>query len=376
MPPSRPDLIILGGGLAGGLAALALAEKRPKLKVVIVEAGEAIGGNHLWSFFDSDVAPNDRWLVDPLIVHRWPGYDVRFPQYTRTFDEPYQSIESERLDAVVRAKLPPEAIVRSTVAGATPTSVALSDDRTLEAGKVIDMRGSGDLAMIGCGWQKFVGQALTLAAPHGLGRPVIMDATVGQAEGYRFVYLLPFGPCEMFVEDTYYSDTTDLDAEEIKRRIAAYAQAQGWIATATSRLETGVLPVVTAGNFEDFWPAADKLPRGGVRAGLFQPLTSYSLPDAVRFAVALADDPGLDTRAWAERRWRAGAFERLLGRMLFKAANPPERYRILQRFYRLPAPLIARFYAGRSTLADKLRVLAGKPPVPVGRAIRAIMERK
>ena len=62
--------------------------------------------------------------------------------------------------------------------------------------------------------------------------------------------------------------------------------------------------------------------------------------------------------------------------MLFRAADPPQRYRILERFYRLPEPLIARFYAGRSTLADRVRILAGKPPVSVGRAIAAMMETK
>jgi len=58
--------------------------------------------------------------------------------------------------------------------------------------------------------------------------------------------------------------------------------------------------------------------------------------------------------------------------MLFRAAEPEERYRILERFYRLDAGLIARFYAGQSSLLDRARVLAGKPPVPVGRAWQAI----
>ena len=43
----------------------------------------------------------------------------------------------------------------------------------------------------------------------------------------------------------------------------------------------------------------------------------------------------------------------------------------MQRFYRLPAPLIARFYAGRLRLRDKARVLTGKPPVPVRQAMAA-----
>ena len=34
--------------------------------------------------------------------------------------------------------------------------------------------------------------------------------------------------------------------------------------------------------------------------------------------------------------------------------------------------LIARFYAGRSNTPDKLRILSGKPPVSVRRAIAAL----
>ena len=202
-----------------------------------------------------------------------------------------------------------------------------------------------------------------------------MDATVDQADGYRFVYCLPFSPTELFVEDTYYSDTPDIDPGELKCRIAAYAEARGWKVAAVSREESGVLPVVMGGDFDAFWPAGDRLARGGVRAGLFHPLTSYSLPDAVRFAGWLARDAPLGgelgpaTRRLALRHWRRGRFDRMLARMLFRAADPPERYRVLERFYRLPEDLIGRFYAGQSTLPDRARILAGRPPVAIGRAV-------
>jgi lycopene beta-cyclase len=62
----------------------------------------------------------------------------------------------------------------------------------------------------------------------------------------------------------------------------------------------------------------------------------------------------------------------MLAAMLFRAADPHERYLVLERFYRLDAGLIARFYAGQSTLFDRLRVLSGKPPVPIGRAMKAM----
>ena len=58
--------------------------------------------------------------------------------------------------------------------------------------------------------------------------------------------------------------------------------------------------------------------------------------------------------------------------MLFGAARPAERWRVFARFYRLDQRLIERFYAGRSTLADRARVLCGRPPVPVTRALAAL----
>ena len=62
----------------------------------------------------------------------------------------------------------------------------------------------------------------------------------------------------------------------------------------------------------------------------------------------------------------------MLTKMLFAAARPEQRYRMLERFYRLPQPLIERFYAGRSTPADALRILAGKPPVPISSALASL----
>jgi lycopene beta-cyclase len=203
-----------------------------------------------------------------------------------------------------------------------------------------------------------------------------MDASVDQMDGYRFVYLLPWDDHTIFVEDTYYSDTPDLDVAMLDDRIAAYAKARGWNAESIHR-EDGVLPVVHGGDFDRYWPASDPIARAGVRAGLFQPMTGYSLPDAVRFALWLARQPldGLPaaSRAYAKAHWRDGSYYRMLGKMLFGAARPEERWRIFSRFYRLSPALIQRFYAGQSTMADRLRILCGKPPVPIRSAMRTLL---
>jgi lycopene beta-cyclase len=379
MTAARYDLLIVGGGLAGGLCALALAARRPSLRLALIEPS-TIGGNHLWSFFGSDVAPADRVLVDPLVAHRWASYQVAFPAHRRHIGEAYQSITSERLDEAVRAALPAQAILRATATTITPTSVSLDDGTSLEAAAVLDARG-GRAEGLSLGWQKFVGQLLHIPQGHGLAEPIVMDSTVDQADGYRFVYCLPFDDTHLFVEDTYYQDGPAIDRKLLVDRIGDYAAAHGWQVAERSREECGQLPVVMGGDFDLFWPAADVVARAGARGGFFHPLTSYSLPEAVRFATWLASDAPLDstlgaaTRRRAQAHWRRSAFDRLLARMLFRAADPPQRYRVLERFYRLSSPLIARFYAGRSTPYDRLRILAGKPPVRIRRAIAALRDK-
>lgn len=375
------DVAIVGGGLAGALIALALRKKRPDLDLRIIEGGASLGGNHLWSFFASDVAAADRWLVAPLISYGWTRYDVVFPAHARTLKAGYYSIESDRLDQVVRTALPADAVMtRRKALGTSARAVVLADGDRVEAGGVIDCRGPSDLSQLELGWQKFLGREFALAEPHPLRRPLIMDATVAQADGYRFVYALPFAATRLFVEDTYYSDTPQIDAATLAGRIDDWLLARQIETEAVTREETGVLPVAMGGDFEAYWHSGgNRVAKAGMRAGLFHPVTGYSLPDAVRLARTIADAGDLSgpalhelTYGYARRQWQRHRFYRMLSAMLFRAAEPQERYRILERFYRLDAGLIARFYAGRSSLFDRARVLAGKPPVPVGRALNVV----
>lgn len=379
----RCDLAIAGGGLAGGLAALAVKARHPQADVRIIEPGERIGGHHLWSYFDTDVDAVGTALLAPLLTRTWPAHDVLFPARARMIATGYNSIASERLDTAVRAVLGDAAIIRATATHVSGSAIMLDDGRRVEARAALDARGAADWAPLACGWQKFVGQMIRTAAPHGVERPVIMDATVDQHDGYRFVYLLPFGPDEIFVEDTYYSDDPALDVAALDARIADYAAARGWAVAAVLRREQGVLPVVKGGDGAAFRARMRDAPDSaliGSRAGLFQPVTSYSLPDAVRAALLVADAWPLDGPVLAERlerataaAWRGARFYRLLNRMLFDAATPERRYRVLEHFYRLPRQAINRFYAGRSTLSDRARILSGRPPVPIVAALRAMI---
>ncbi len=376
------DIILAGGGLANGLIALRLAQLRPQVRVAIVEAGATLGGNHIWSSFSDELTPAQRQWTAPLFAHRWDHYDVRFPGRNRTLQAGYGSCTSALFADVVARALPADRVLTATpIDAVTPTSVTLGDQRVLTAGAVIDGRGQGPTKALDLRWQKFLGQEIELAAPHGLTGPVIMDAVVPQFDGYRFVYTLPFGPRHVLIEDTYFSDGADLSLESLRHRLADYAASQGWSVVRVIREEIGILPLGLGGDIEAFWDEGDSVPRVGLRAAMFHPVTGYSFADAVRMADLIAALPVLDAatiyRAVREHSvgaWKSRSMYRLLNRMLFLAADNDERRHIFERFYGLDEALVGRFYAAKPRLRDWLRILSGKPPIPPLRAIGALIK--
>lgn len=380
---NRPlDMAIVGGGLAGGLIALAVQRARPGMRIALLEAGASIGGNHRWSWFASDLDAAGTALMACFPAAHWnDGYEVRFPGYGRRLGTPYRSLSSSGFAAALAEALPGGTIrTGASATDLTPRAVTLANGETLGAERVLDCRSFAPSPHLRGGWQVFAGRHLRTPRSHGVERPILMDATVEQNGAYRFVYVLPLGPDELFVEDTYYADSPVLDRELLDERIAEYCAARGWTGE-TVGSEAGVLPVITGGDFAAYraslGPAG--VARAGARGGFAHPLTSYTLPLAVANALAIAGQAhlsGAQLAAMVEERarahWRGSGFHRALGRMLF-AAEPSRRHRIFARFYRLPQPLIERFYAGKSHAFDMVRILAGKPPMPVLSATGALL---
>ncbi|WP_427024385.1 lycopene beta-cyclase CrtY [Aureimonas ureilytica] len=373
------DLILAGGGLANGLIAHRLRERRPDLRFLVVEGAERLGGNHTWSFHDGDLSPVEHDWIAPFVAHRWPGYDVRFPRRARPVATGYASVSSERFASVLHERLGERLRLSAPIRALSPTSVTLEDGQRIEARAVIDGRGQRQSAHLTLGFQKFLGQEWETDAPHGVTQPVVMDASVPQSNGYRFVYVLPFSPTRLLIEDTYYADDAALERDSLRQRIASYAEARGWRLKTLLREEDGILPIALGGDMDRLIEEARGVPTVGLARALFHPTTGYSLPDAAHVADLVCAAPDLSPEALARllaqharNLWSDRAYFRLLNRLLFGAGEPAERYRILEHFYRLPDPVVARFYAARLEFSDKLRIFVGKPPVSVRGALRII----
>lgn len=362
--------VIVGGGLAGSLTALAVAERR-RARVTLLEQDRVLGGNHTWSFHDGDLEPEEHDWLAGLVSSRWPRYRITFPGAARIVESGYATLESSAVAPLVTARLAASGAtlrLHTPVAEVGETAVRLPDGAVVNGDLVIDARGPVlPVARARGGFQKFVGLEVELGEDGPWNVPVLMDGSVSQEGGFRFVYVLPFSKRRVLIEDTVYADEPDLDLAASERAILAYTRTAGAVVARVLRRETGVLPLPADA------PSASSIAGPvavGYRGGFFHPVTGYSLPLAVRTARAIAAG-----RTAAEARAAVAAlastlepqrrFGHLLNRLTFEALPASARRAAFERFYRLPAPIIARFYASRSTVTDRARILLGRPPAGI-----------
>src|SRR6478752_7051994 len=242
------DYLLVGGGLGNALIALCLFEAQPEAKVALVEQSDRLGGDHIWCFHAGDVEGVARAVVSRLVTKSWPRYDVRFAELSRTLEEPYCAVRSERLDELTRAAFRERAasgsqlLLGARAVRTTQSTVTLADGRELRAKVVLESRGPEALvAGARAGYQKFLGLELKLRRPCPIAHPLLMDARVAQRDGFRFVYALPFGTDHVLLEDTYFSDSPELERERLRAEILAYAAQNGFEVESVIREEIGVL---------------------------------------------------------------------------------------------------------------------------------------
>lgn len=369
-PIANYDLLLCGGGLQNGLIAVACLQRNPQLRIALIERGAALGGNHIWSLQLGALSPPQGALAEEVIARRWPGYEVRFPQLHRRMAAPYASITTDSLNvAVARAfdRSPgSRVLLRRSVQQVGRDHVLLEDGERLNAGLVIDARGPEVLSRnprVACGYQKFIGLELELAADHGLAEPILMDSTVPQGDGFRFFYVLPLARRRLLVEDTAFSREPELDHARARRAALAYGERFAPVLEVV-REEHGVLPMPWSGT-----PSAQLASplAAGYQGGWFHPATGYSLPVALRLACHVAEHApdrvlGPELRALQRTHQRQVRFAQRLNRLLFHGFAPADMWNVFERFYGLPDAVIARFYALALTPLDQARIVLGRPP--------------
>jgi lycopene beta-cyclase len=356
-------IVIAGGGLAGCLAALALAQRRPEIPLLLVEEGDRFGGGRTWTFFDDEIEEHERALVEPLVAHSWPGYYAAFPGHNRNLKAASHAIRGDDLDAAVRAALKPEQYRLGTkVVAVRDDELVLLGGEQIKVLGAIDARGPANLSLLQLGWRRSAARAYALKAPHGLDRPVLVDATVGQADGLRLIQCLPVGERELRIEDVIYSERAEAEQPSAGDRLDAYLKLRGWQIKSAGEEEVRSLPVALGGDFSAFWRVGGaRVAKLGYRGGFFHPTSGNSLPDAVRTALLLADQRDFAGAALhdlfeaeAAALWRKREFYRGFNRALFQG-SADERLAVYRDFYKLEPGLIARFWSGKLGMLERMK---------------------
>ncbi len=372
MSVQEGTICLVGAGLGNGILAWFLRKRHPQLKVVIYEAKPHMTENRTWSFHGADISEENRKFLNDLIVHQWPGYEVRFQSSTRRLTTEYATMTPERLQReLIRAGVDIQFSCSVTEVG--EEFIVTADGRKHFFDCVIDGRGLQP-SQVRMGYQKFVGLIIRFTKPHGLTLPILMDAKVPQLDGFRFFYCLPISERVLLVEDTRYSERSELNHKELVEEIKNYVDLQGWQIETVLKSESGVLPIPLR---QAQVPSSSL--QLGMQGSFFHPVTGYSLPDSVRLADRISSSPHINKhfvqdviKKYREEQAFRKKFYLLLNRMMFLAAKDTERRKIFEHFYGLPSRTIERFYAGSTSFVDGIRILSGKPPVAIVPAVRAM----
>lgn len=364
----RDGLLIAGGGLAGSLAALAMAKARPEIPLLLVEEQERFGGGErIWSFLDPEIDARHRWLVDPLVSLSWPACYLAFPDYSRKLKIGWHSIGAAALDAAVRETLGPKRYRLGTkVVAVRENELVLTGGEKIRADGAIDARGAtAHLSLIEPGWRICIARRLRLPRPHRVDLPVLADATVELVGGYRFFSCLPLSEEALIVQGSFHSATDAFELEALREAMDDYLALRGWKDAATEHEEAGAQPIAPGGDLHALWRSGGaRVARFGVRGGFFDPITGSALADAVRTAIALTGQEQFDGavldevfEAEAGQLWRRREFHRNFATALFQA--PAEQQRQMSAaLFRLDPGVIARFLGGQPSLLDRRRIAA------------------
>lgn len=372
------DAVIVGGGLSGCLAAFYLKYLRPNRKVVLIERRDTLGGNHTWSIRSSHIKDSTLKWLSPLISHQWNNYEVLFPSFQKKINDSIFAIRSEDLHRSMVSALGSDIWLNCEVKSLSSDCVTTREFR-FDTPLVLDARGVTAENANAVGYHKFLGLDLELQGAHGLKSPMLIDSIGQQKDGFRYISLLPWSEFSVLIEDHRYSNFPEINLDNMTKDVLMYAQTRGWQVDKIRWVQRGSLQLPLFLQASQIGPLGPTAPTPiGLAAKYFHYSTGYSLFYALQTTeiigqlgrwtsgMAIAALKKFDEDFLIKQKYFA-----MINRMLFLGAKAEERVKIFESVFKQPDDLISNFFAAQLTTSQKLRLFAGKPPVPIHRALKS-----
>lgn len=359
----RQGVLIAGGGLAGCLAALALARHRPDVPLLVVEEQQRFGGDGFRFLFAAEAEAQARALLAPLVGLNWPGYYVALPQFSRKLKAPVGGIAPGALHEAMCATLNPSQYrLGARVVAVREDALVLDGGEEIRAEGAIDARGAANLSMLELLHETRVEVEYDLAAPHGLDRPVLIDATGEGPAGLHYRQVFPLAPRKLLIADVVIGERIEPDSQA-GDRLEHYLAQRGWGKAKAGAARTGTRPLPIGGDFEAFWRIGGaRAARLGLRGGFLHPATGRTIGDAARMAMLLTEQQDFSGAALhdrleeqAKQLWRQREPLRAVNAAL-AGVEPAGREALLAQIYGLDSALVTRFQADRLGMVDRMKL--------------------
>lgn len=385
----RYEYAILGAGCAGLSLCYYLLEQGVTEPILILDQKSEFADDRTWCFWDVEPTP-----FSHRAIKRWNSWTLHTPGNTveqRTTSHPYQCLTAADFYAAaleqiashtnVTLRLGESAEGYKEYAGETFVKASQS---TYTARYVFDGRGlpPGSLvfeeARRRATWvpQKFLGLRLRSREPvFDPERCTLMDFSVSQERGLRFVYVLPFSEREALVENVYLSEA-EISADGHRSELEDYLAAAYGLSSedyVVDDEESGYIPMT-----DHTFPRklGDRTYSIGMLGGQTRPSTGYTFLRIQRYCRALAESVVAgDSVPGRIEATRYKLLDKIFLR--FMKEHPEKCPGVYRRMFEgLPPDTLVRFITEKSSLLDDLRLVLAMPKAPFMRiAVRMVFQR-
>lgn len=356
-------LMIAGDGVSAALAALAVAQRRPDLPLLLVGEAERFGGDRLLFVLDGQLDEEERAFLDPLTAARWDGFYVSFPGRSRKLKLACRLVSPDLIDAAVRRDVPEERLLTGRkIVAVRDTSLLLDGGDSLAGDGALDARAWAQQTTLDLGWRHVVARTYDFAAPHRVDLPVLVDSTAAGGPACAHFTLMPLSPTRLLVEHVRYAASPEPAGASGVAGIEPYLRLRGWSGGEIVDETEAALPIALGGDFAAYYRIGGaRVAKIGPRGGFFFPTLGSPLPDAVRTALILAHQRDLTGPAlhetfeqealalWKRREPQRGFDRRLLAGQGCTA---------LESLFGLEPALIDRYFGERLGMFDRRKLAA------------------
>lgn len=282
---SAPDIVVVGAGPAG--LATAAACQRVGLETVCLTADAALPWPNNYGLWADELAALD---LARFAAHAWPRARVILDEPRQhAFDRAYVQLDN----AALRDHLAAQVEIRVDRALALRDgALTLAGGDALRPRLVIDATGHRPQlvvrdARVAPGFQAALGWRATVEGwPFPLDEVRLMDfsdAAPGETSPPTFLYAMPFGPHDVFVEETSLCARPAVDFDRLADRLRARLGTLGVTVRSIEHTERCLIPM------GDALPARGPVVGVGAAASMVHPATGYMVGSALRAARRLAD---------------------------------------------------------------------------------------